>query len=215
MQGVSPPAPRKRRIPWDAIRGDYIHGVEGRRGERRYPSHRELARTHGCSDSQVSRRAMREGWIAKREAFVMRTVEARSRHLAEDLAAKAAAADLAFYQLSMATMQQVALRLREAQESGFAIPPATVKELSVAIQNLQHTIRLSLGQETSSARHDADLTFVDYVRMIDADRGPALPAPAPASERRQKAGKARAKRSTTGVQTRDPFPDAVNSSDRA
>ena len=183
-QGVARARKRGRgapvRIPWDSVRDEYIHGDVDARGRRRYPSQRELSEKYACAETQVSRISARENWVEKREAFSMQILEERSQKLAEDLANKAIEADMAMYQVAMGTLQQVARRVKEAHERQELIPASVVKDMAVSIRHLQTAVRLALGQETESVRHDAQLTLVDYVRVIEArggDRGDATPVP--------------------------------------
>jgi hypothetical protein len=173
---------RPVRIPWDSLRDEYIHGDADARGRRRYPSQRELSEKYACAETQVSRISARENWVDKREEFSMRILEERTQKLAEDLANKAIEADMAMYQVAMGTLQQVARRVKEAHERQELIPSSVVKDMAVSIRHLQTAVRLALGQETESVRHDGQLTLVDYVRVIDAkggdaDRGDATPVP--------------------------------------
>ncbi len=154
-------------IPWDSIRDEYIHGAADAKGRRLYPTQRDLAAKYECCVQHLSRHAMRERWLERREAFYFQLLDERSKKLAEDLATKASDADMAMYQVSMGTLQQVARRVKEAHERAELIPASVVKDMSMSIRYLQAAVRLALGQETESIHHEHQMTLIDYVKVVD------------------------------------------------
>lgn len=57
----------RRSIPWDQIKADYTLGIVNERGERVYPTYRDLMRKYKVSMSTLRRHIRDEGWNEIRE----------------------------------------------------------------------------------------------------------------------------------------------------
>lgn len=87
-------------INWVEIEHAYIHGIQVDHDpdddslkvpERRWPTYRELAKQHGCSQALICQRSKRYQWITRRDAFRQKFIDELDAHLAEDLATSTAA----------------------------------------------------------------------------------------------------------------------------
>nr|BAL52707.1 hypothetical protein HGMM_F03A04C30 [uncultured prokaryote] len=170
-------------IPWEQIKAEYTLGVVNERGERVYPSVRELAQKYRVGMSSIVRHSRREGWVQLREKFRQEVVAEATQKTVANLSDKlaevnakgvegalemmhAARALLRLFQDVYEKLQQLP-RLDKSQQKILAKRVDLMKELSVALRNLQQVHKggleaalLALGE----SEQDQEYTLEGFIR---------------------------------------------------
>jgi len=119
-------------IYWHNIEADYVEGIIDERGERTFPTLREVAERHEVSDVAVRKRSTAEGWVAKREAFQITLDRERQKARIKALSEQAVVLDTVASTVSEGGLKLIQQRITEItrevvrrREQGEDTPGAT------------------------------------------------------------------------------------------
>lgn len=109
----------RRTYPWEELRQLYVEGRVDDKGERTYPSMREIAELFDVVEARIRERAAKEKWTDKRAAFQLKIETTRQKMRAQTVAKEAVAIDERALNISKIAVQLVQGRVTQiAQEMG-------------------------------------------------------------------------------------------------
>ena len=136
---------------WASLQIEYVHGTM---------TMRDLADSHSIKAAGVMRRAANEKWEAKRKQESSRVSKAASAKIGDKKIDDLAEFNEADLKIAKAMRMQVAVHIRNAQESKEVMSPADIRTLASAHEAAQRIGRLALGVSTDKLSYSDNTIFI-------------------------------------------------------
>lgn len=181
-----------RLIPFDAIKDDFICGIE-RDGVRWYPSIGELARRYKCAYSTIANHCSQEKWIKQRTEYQVvlqqKITEAR-RNKDEQFIIKAGEFDVLCAQISVMGLEQIKAAHRFANKEERIMEQGKNEALARATAAYQKIGRLALGMPSDNNKLDniVKQEGIDLSKLTNKELGILEKIAERAEERERKRG---------------------------
>jgi hypothetical protein len=131
-------------LPWEGIRRDYIQGISVD-GKHVYPKLKDLAGLYKVSYAAITMRACRGKWLVHRESLQREIEGTRRQKFVETLAARGVDLDIRTYETAIQAVECIRNALGAAPLS-----PEDLRNLGIALRDLQATGRLAVGMKEGS-----------------------------------------------------------------
>jgi hypothetical protein len=142
----------------DAIRNEYVQGVELDTGERSVFTLDELIAKYNVSSTTIYRLSAKDGWKMQREEFRHKLMAEFDEKRREQLSDESIKVDEISLKLSYEIFAHVQSLIKSNEK------PSGVASLSMAAINAQKLAKLALGEATENMKLNANIQETDAFR---------------------------------------------------
>lgn len=148
---------------WDTIEHQYTHGINKPDGTKYFPTYDELSERHQCPKGTIGSRATKDDWVGEKEKIANRIKHKVSEKKTLKEASDIVETDQILETTGMNLLKLIQRKIKVNWDNldtpnGF-VRDYDVKNLSDALKNVQHVIKVAQGEPSEISKVEANVEY--------------------------------------------------------